>query len=144
MADAIQKLKKNVREKGIVLSESGLAPLQELINREIVPVLLEIHARHNELVDFVAFEPTDTLTESTTVEVSSLVKYDPTGGSFVITVPSPEDFAGLEIVFKNVTADLTPIALICAELIEGSASQNISGALLATRIISDGSTWWFV
>ena len=73
--------------------------------------------------------------------------YDPTPGAFTITLPRVSQLDhGKTIRLKNTTTSATGVTLRPAtgQLIDGQATDTISGSRLATHLYCDGTGWWQV
>lgn len=77
-----------------------------------------------------------------TARPGEVVRCDPSGGSFVVTLPTAAGNAGRQVIVKNVTSDTNSIT------VQGSGSETIDGSTLAiassygvVRVVSDGTDW---
>lgn len=85
-----------------------------------------------------------TVTTTATATLNAINRYDATGGTFTITLPTAAGVAGQSIEFKEAVADTTGVTIdgAGAETIDGAATLSIGTvAREHTRIISDGANW---
>lgn len=76
--------------------------------------------------------------------VSELVPFDPTGGTFTITLPTAVGAGGKSIVIKNVSLSTTAISVATTggQTIDAlAAPQSFSGSKRAWTFTSDGANW---
>lgn len=79
--------------------------------------------------------------------VSDLVRVDPSGGAFTITLPDAvTSGAGSSVIVKNVTSSPLPVltAPTGADTIDGAASYSFSTGLGSLTFVSDGIANWMV
>ena len=90
-----------------------------------------------------AWAVTDVQTGAYAAAAGELVRCDPTGGAFTVTLPSAAGISGRQVLIKNTTADTTAISVAAdgAETIDGAASVDITTAYGSLRLVSDGSGW---
>lgn len=81
-----------------------------------------------------------------TAAAGELVRCDPTGGAFTVTLPTAVGIAGRKVLIKNVTSDTTTITIdgAGAETIDGAASVTITVGYGSVRLVSDGAGWMVV
>ena len=83
----------------------------------------------------------------THAEFGDCVLYDPTSGALRISLPkvSPTDH-GKTIRLKNIGSSVNNAVVAPAQgqLIDGSPTLTLTGALLATELFTDGIGWWVV
>lgn len=75
-----------------------------------------------------------------------LVRVNPTGGGFTVTLPAAAGAAGDVIFFKNVSnsANTVVVAAGGGDTIDGAATVSLSGARFHWQAISDGVSQWLV
>lgn len=78
-------------------------------------------------------------------DASQLVRVNPTGGTFAVTLPSAADFRGQSITFVNVTSSTNTVTITAAggETVNGAATDPLSGARAFVRYTSDGVSAWY-
>lgn len=90
--------------------------------------------------------PTAVLVANTVLAVTSqLVRVDPTGGAFAVTLPAAAENRGTSITFKNVSHSVNNVTITAAggNTVEGGATLVLSGDQFFCRVTSDGvSAWW--
>lgn len=71
---------------------------------------------------------------------------DTTGGTIFVNLPSAKLRIGAKVVFKDITTGGGIVQLVPQgdELIDGTATKNLSGTRFHTTIISDGEDWWVI
>lgn len=91
------------------------------------------------------FNPTTIQTGAYAATVNDLVRVNPTGGGFTVTLPQPGALnRGMVIAVKNVTSSTNVITVASAGggTIDGVASKTYNTAFFEMEFISDGSTNW--
>lgn len=75
--------------------------------------------------------------------VGETVRFDPSGGTFNVTLPTAVGVAGRRVVTKNVTSDVTGITIDTTggQTIDGAASTPSNTAFDARTFESDGANW---
>ena len=90
----------------------------------------------------------DLATASKTLTPGALQRYDPTGGTFTLSLPGPgaNRWPGCSIILKNQSASATAITLDTADAatVDGAASISVSGARVSTTVVWDGVSDWMV
>lgn len=80
-------------------------------------------------------------------DFAQTLMYDPTAGAFTVSLPkvSQRDH-GKSIRLKNISTSATAITLKPAtgQLIDGSATDTVTGSKAATHLYCDGIGWWRV
>ena len=94
-----------------------------------------------------ALNVTDIKTAAYTAQVGDLVRCDPSGGPFAVTLPPADGERLQQVAVKNVTSDTTTITVTPAgsDTIDGEATWEISsdgGALVV--LSAPGMTDWMV
>jgi hypothetical protein len=125
----------------ILVGDSGVAQASE-----DQPAFLGSLAFQNltKLYRYPAFPILSTNTSLT--ETSQLVQLDPSLGAFVVTLPPAFNRRGQSISIKNVTSDVTPVAIAAGpgDQLDGAPSAILSGAFAFMEVTSDGSTNWYI
>ena len=91
-----------------------------------------------------ALEVPATITTTATATMDAINRYDATGGTYTITLPSAVGFAGHRCEFKEFANDTTGVTLdgAGAQTIDGAATLSVGTvAREHTRLISDGANW---
>ncbi len=92
-------------------------------------------------------QATPIATADVKADFAQTLMYDPTGGTFTVSLPkvSQRDH-GKSIRLKNISTSATAITLQPAtgQLVDGSATDTVSGSKLATHLYCDGIGWWKV
>lgn len=138
---AIDIVQKSVRQRPLL---GGDQELRDLMNREVVPTVMELRARLNELLGVVFWTPTDVQLGSYTASIGEMVKVDPSSGSgnAVILPDATSAMSGMSIWVKNVTASINNIDVSSGSLIDGAASWALTGSYCSQVFTCDGATWW--
>lgn len=70
-----------------------------------------------------------------------LVRCDPSGGAFTVTLPTAAGNAGRRLMVKNVTSDTTAITVDgnSSETVDGSANISMATAWKSVTLVSDGT-----
>ena len=96
------------------------------------------------------FSPTGTKTATYAAEPWDLVKCNPTGGAFSVTLPAASTATGNPIWIKNVSASTNTITIDAdgSETIDGATTKTITTARSSVVLLSDGTEWlvmshWF-
>lgn len=81
-----------------------------------------------------------------TAAAGQLVRCDPSGGAFTVTLPTAVGISGRQIGIKNTTSDATTITIDAdgSETIDGAASVDMSAGLASLTFASDGAGWMVV
>lgn len=85
--------------------------------------------------------------DDTQAQFGQTLLYDPTPGTFTITLPKVSQLDhGKTIRLKNTTTSATGVTLRPAtgQLIDGLTTSTITGSKLATHLYCDGAGWWKV
>ena len=85
-----------------------------------------------------------TLTTTGTATLNAVNRYNATGGTFTITLPSAVGFAGHPIEFKEAAGNTTGVTLAPSASQTIDAAPTLSVGTVArqhTRLISDGANW---
>lgn len=90
-----------------------------------------------------SYTVTATKTSAYTAAIDELVRVDPSGGAFTVTLPTASGNTGHAITIKNVTSSTT------ACTVDGNGSETIDGALTyalsvaygTVTVVSDGTNW---
>jgi hypothetical protein len=93
--------------------------------------------------------PTTIVTANATLDAistSAIVRVDPTGGAFNLTLSAASGQRGASVVVKNVSASVNAVHVLAGagDNIDGAASQDVVGARAHTRFTSDGAHQWMV
>lgn len=91
--------------------------------------------------------PTAVLTGATGLLVASqLVRVNPTGGAFTVTLPPALELRGQSITIVNVSAstNIVTVAAAGGDTINGAASLLMSGNHFFVEVTSDGANTWYV
>jgi hypothetical protein len=77
---------------------------------------------------------------------NQVVRVDPSGGGFSVTLPAAVSFGGQVIVIKNVTISTNVVTVLPsgADSIDGLLSQLLSGDHFLIQFISDGASSWMI
>lgn len=90
--------------------------------------------------------PTDILVGVTLLaSASQMVRVNPTGGAFAVTLPPAAGLRGQPITFKNVSVSTNNVTVTAnaGDTVEGAATLVLSGSRFNTTVVSDGvSAWW--
>lgn len=78
-----------------------------------------------------------------TATIGELVRIDPSGGTFDVTLPPAGPTPGKIVTVKNSTSDVTAVTIKCfgAQTIDGSTTANLAGAYASITVVSDGNNW---
>lgn len=91
------------------------------------------------------FTVTATKTGAYAAAIGELVRCDPSGGTFAVTLPTAVGVSGRQIVVKNVTSSATAITFntTSAQTIDTAASgaTSIAAGFGSRVFMSDGSNW---
>ena len=81
-----------------------------------------------------------------TASTSELVRCDPSGGSFTITLPTAVGDSGGEVIVKNVTNSTNSITVdtTSSQTIDGTTTKILNTAYASVTIVSDGTNWMIV
>lgn len=82
----------------------------------------------------------------TVITSDHIVRLDPSGGAFIVDLPTAVGVAGQEYVFKNIDAGFTNVATIDgdgSETIDGHISVEL-GAFGYLTVLSNGTNWEIV
>jgi len=91
--------------------------------------------------------PTAVETGNTVLSAASVVvRVDPTGAGFDVTLPSAALFRGQSVTIKNVSASANVVRAVAGggDNVDGAANQSLSGAHFHWRATSDGVSQWMV
>ena len=85
-------------------------------------------------------------TSAHTAAIGELVRCDPSGGAFTVTLPTAASVSGQKIVIKNVTTSTNIITLDGdgSETIDGSLTVLMSVGYQALTLCSDGTNWMII
>lgn len=77
---------------------------------------------------------------------SQIVRANPTGGGFSVTLPAAASFAGQTIFVKNVSDSLNVVTVLPsgADTVDGSASVPLNGERFSVGFTSDGVSDWMI
>jgi len=75
--------------------------------------------------------------------IDDLVRVDPSGGAFIVTLPTAAGLAMRAITVKEVAGSATAVTINTTgiETIDGAASDSIAAAYGAATYVSDGTNW---
>jgi hypothetical protein len=80
-----------------------------------------------------------------TTDYGEVVRCDPTGGGFTVTLPSAAaaGAAGRQIIVKNASSSTNTITVDGdgSETIDGSSTKTIATAYGTMNLVSDGANW---
>jgi len=87
------------------------------------------------------FTQTTVKTANYTAAWGELVRCDPSGGAFTVTLPTASGNAQRRIVIKNTTSDTTAITIDGngAETIDGAATVIMATGYASLTLVSDGT-----
>jgi hypothetical protein len=80
----------------------------------------------------------------TLVRADKMLRYDPTGGAFTITLlPAASYLLGFELIFKNLGTSATGMTIKAnaAETIDGANTLVVSASRAKTRLVTNGVSW---
>ena len=79
-------------------------------------------------------------------DANQVVRVDPSGGGFTLTLPAAASFSGEVVVVKNVTssANLVVVAAGGSDTVDGASQATLSGAMFHWQAVSDGVSQWMV
>lgn len=79
-------------------------------------------------------------------DAGQLIRVNPTGGAFAVTLPPAIDHPGQSISIKNVSTSANNVTLTAApgDTVEGGATSVISGSHFFVQVTSDGVTSWWI
>jgi hypothetical protein len=80
------------------------------------------------------------------VSANQVVRVDPSGGGFNVTLPAAAGLGGQIIILKNVTISTNIVTALPSggDTIDGLASQQLSGDHFLIQCISDGVSSWMI
>lgn len=90
-----------------------------------------------------AWSVTAVQTSAHNAAVGSLVRCDPSGGTFAVTLPTAVGNTGRRILVKNTTSSTTAITIDTTggQTIDGAASVTITTGFGMRLLVSDGANW---
>lgn len=94
------------------------------------------------------YNPTGTFSGPglTNANENDVVRVDPTGGAFFVTLPAALNRKGMTIVVKNATASVNNVNISPSggDTIDGGAGVSITSAFGAMIFVSDGVSDWMI
>jgi hypothetical protein len=80
------------------------------------------------------------------VSANQVVRVDPSGGGFNVTLPAAAGLSGQSIIIKNVAISTNVITVLRsgADTIDGLTSQQLSGDHFQIQFTSDGISAWMI
>jgi len=80
------------------------------------------------------------------VSAQQIVRVNPTGGSFSVTLPSAASFTGQAIYVKNVSTSENLITVLPTggDTVDGTASVTLNGERFFCGFASDGVSDWMI
>lgn len=96
--------------------------------------------------DGLAVKVTDIKTAAYTARMGEVVRCNPTGGAFTVTLPTSAGAPGKVVIVKNASASATAITVDGAgsETIDGAATTSIAAGYGSLTLMSDGQGAWMV
>lgn len=75
--------------------------------------------------------------------IDDFVRVNPTGGAFIVTLPTAIGVSGRQISVKNVSAsaNTVTVATSLGQTIDGAATFPITSAFAEVNLMSDGANW---
>jgi len=79
-------------------------------------------------------------------DANQLVRVNPTGGGFTVTLPAASTASGKVVIVKNVSASVNAVTVAAGggDTVDGAASVVLSGNRFHWQVVSDGVSQWMV